>query len=437
MAKDGGAKAGAEHLRRRRLLARRMGEGALILAAAKPAQKSRDLDYHPYFPERYLCYLTGFVEPESALLMLAKNGKIQSETLFCRPRDKKQEQWQGERAGLRRAQTATGIAAADIATLQEALEKTTRQCADIFYLPGADSDLDSTLCKLAAARRLQNRAGIVPLRALRDAAFYLDPMRARKDGGEIARLRRAAAVSADGMRAAMRRAKSAGNECEVEAALAACFRASAARHAFAPIVAAGKNACILHYTDNNRRIKNGDLLLTDTGAEVENYAGDISRTFPRSGIFSEAQAAAYDSVLAAQRRALSAIRPGARWGDIENIAARTLCEGLSALGVCKQTPKVVFSKKLYRRFYMHRLGHFIGLDVHDVGRLDEECKLQSGMALTVEPGLYFPSAADIPPPFRGMGIRIEDTVLVRPGGCDILTAAAPKTRAEIERWMRD
>ena len=437
MAKDGGAKAGAEHLRRRRLLARRMGEGALILAAAKLAQKSRDLDYHPYFPERYLCYLTGFAEPESALLMLAKNGEIQSETLFCRPRDKKREQWQGERAGLRRAQTTTGIAAADIATLQDALEKTTRQCADIFYLPGADSDLDSALCKLAAARRLQNRAGIVPLRALRDAAFYLDPMRARKDGGEIARLRRAAAVSADGMRAAMRRAKSAGNECEVEAALAACFHASAARHAFAPIVAAGKNACILHYTDNNRRIKNGDLILTDTGAEVENYAGDISRTFPKSGIFSEAQAAAYDSVLAAQRRALSAIRPGARWGDIENIAARTLCEGLSALGVCKQTPKVVFSKKLYHRFYMHRLGHFIGLDVHDVGRLDEECKLQSGMALTVEPGLYFPSAADIPPPFRGMGIRIEDTVLVRPGGCDILTVAAPKTRAEIERWMRD
>ena len=427
--------------RRREALAKKIGGGALALKSAPVKNQSRDCNY-PYCPDKYLYYLCGFAEPEAALLMEISGGRIRREILLCRPRSSQMEQWEGDIAGPLRARRRLNIAeSGDIAEFSRFLEEVLKNRDSVYYLPGADSVLDSQLCAVAAARRLQSRGGM--LRNLCDVSAYLDGMRVIKSAEEITLLRRAAEISAAGHRAAMRAAAHAKTECELEAALAAVFRTAGAVHAFPPIIAAGKNACTLHYSANAGRVFGRDLVLVDAGAEYQYYAGDMSRTFPAAGKFSPAQAALYDAVLSAQRRAINAVRPGVRWNAVENAAARALCRGLVKLGICKGDVKTVFAKKQYRRFYMHGVGHFIGLDVHDAGRmLEADGKpriLRSGMALTIEPGLYIPPDADIPPQYRGMGIRIEDTVIVRPGGCEILAAApnaAPKTRAEIEQWMR-
>ncbi|MGI9297391.1 MAG: aminopeptidase P family protein [Gammaproteobacteria bacterium] len=423
---------------RRRIAARNLGDGALILKSAPVQNDGRD-GAHPYRPDKYLYYLTGFAEPESALLLQIRDGNIKREILLCRRRDARAEQWDGGRAGPLRARRQTGIAeSGDIAEFRAHLDALLHLCETAHYLPGVDRELDLYLCKTAAARRLQNRGEAPVLRAMSDASVALDEMRAVKSSEEIALLRRAAEITAAGHRAAMRAAKRAKTECEIEAALGAAFRAAGARHSFAPIVAAGRNARTLHYHANDGRIFARDLILVDAGAEYREYAGDMSRTFPADGIFSPPQAALYDVVLSAQKHALAAIRPGAKWDAAENTAARALSRGLAALGICKGGAKTIFARKLYRRFYMHRVGHFIGLDVHDVGRMTEDGGgariLRSGMALTVEPGLYIPDAADIPREYRGIGIRIEDVAVVRPGGCEVLPGA-PKTRAEIEKCI--
>ncbi len=423
--------------RRREILANKIGEGALALTSAPVKTKSRDDDY-PYCPDKYLYYLSGFAEPESALLMDIAGGRIRREILLCRPRNPRAEQWEGERAGPLRARRRFNISeSGEIAEFGRFLTDLLAHRQAVYYLPGADTVLDSQLCTAAAARRLQNRAGAQAIRMLCDVSVYLDDMRAVKSGEEIALLRRAAQISAAGHCAAMR--AGAKTENELEGILSSVFRAGGGGHAFSPIVAAGKNACTLHYTANAGRIFNRDLVLVDAGAEWQYYAGDMSRTFPAGGKFSPAQAALYDAVLSARRRALDAVRAGVRWDSVENAAARALCRGLVKLGICKGDAKTVFAKKQYRRFYMHRIGHFIGLDVHDAGRMNEADGkpriLRSGMVLTVEPGLYIPPDSDIPPPYRGIGIRIEDTAAVRAGGYEIL-AKAPLTRGEIEQWMR-
>ncbi|MGI9306860.1 MAG: aminopeptidase P family protein [Gammaproteobacteria bacterium] len=425
--------------RRRETLARKIGNGALVLTAASVKTKSRDCA-HPYSPDRYLYYFCGFTEPQCALLMDAQNGRIRREILLCRPRDKNAEQWEGERAGPLRARRRLQIAeSGDIAEFDSCLEELLNKRAAVYCLPGADAVLDKKLSAAARLRRLQNRAGGGALRAICDVSAHADDMRTIKDGEEIALLRRAAETTAAGHRAAMRAAALAKTEYEIEAALVSAFRAANATHAFSPIVAAGENACTLHYGANSGRVFNRDLVLLDAGAECGFYAGDMSRTFPAGGKFSPAQAAVYDTVLTAQRRALAAVRAGARWSAVEDAAARAICRGLARLGICKGNAKTIFAKKQYRRFYMHRIGHFIGLDVHDTGSMREADGkpriLRTGMTLTVEPGLYIPRAEDIPPPYRGIGVRIEDAVAVRPGGYELL-AEAPKTRAEIESWMR-
>ena len=425
---------------RRRTVARTLKDGALILTSAPVRVKSRDNDY-PYCPDKYLYYLTGFAEPHSALLMQIRNGGIVRETLLCRPRDKRAEQWDGERAGPLRARRQTGITeSVDIAEWHAQLNSFLQHSEVAHFLPGADKELDLYLCEKIAARRLQNRGdGATMLRTLSDVAPILDDMRTIKSPEEIALLRRAMEITAAGHSAAMRAVAIAKNERELEAILGAVFRAGDAQHAFSPIVAAGRRALTLHYRENNGRILGRDLILIDAGAEYRDYAGDMSRTFPADGKFSPAQAALYDVVLAAQRRALATIAPGVKWDAIENAAARVLSRGLSALKIIKADAKTIYDKKLYRRFYMHRIGHFIGLDVHDVGRMTEENGnariLRTGMVLTVEPGLYIPDARGIPVKYRNIGIRIEDVAVVCAGGCEIMPAA-PKTRAEIEKWMR-
>ena len=427
-----------EYRRRRQEAARRLGDGVLILKAdsaphTPPPHRS---------PDKYLHYLAGFVEPQSAFVMQIRGGKIACEILFCLPRDERAEQWDGERAGPVRARRQTGIENSDdIAALDSHLDSFFQESEVAHFIPGADAKLDSYLCETAALRRRKNRGGGPSLRILSDASATLDEMRAIKSPAEIALLHRAMAITASGhcaaMRATMRGAKT---ECEVEAVVGATFRVADARHSFLPIVAAGQNALTLHYQNNNGRVSERNLILVDAGAEFAGYAGDMSRTFPASGKFSPSQSALYDVVLFAQKRAVAAIRPGAKWDAAENAAARAISRGLAELKICKGDAKTIFAKKLYRKFYMHRVGHFIGMDVHDVGRMTERNGgsrvLRSGMVLTVEPGLYIPDAPDIPRAFRNIGIRIEDVVVVRRGGCEILPSA-PKTRAEIEKWMRD
>lgn len=430
----------ATFCRRRQTLARRVGDGVVVLSAAAAAAKSRDTDYHPYCPDKYLYYLTGFSEPAAALLMHVSNGETVREIVLCRPRNPLQEQWQGARLGPLRARRRLGIAhSGDIADFDGELAAMSARSEALYYLPGNNANLDLQICQIAAARRRQNRNGRGALRILADVSAILDDMRTIKDSGEIALLRQAAKISSNGQRAAMRAAMHAKSEYQIEAALTECFRAANAHHAFAPIVAAGKNACTLHYTANSKRATNGMLVLADAGAEYAGYAGDISRTFPIGGRFSPAQAAVYDAVLIAQRRALAVIKPGVRWERVEKAATHALCKGLAALGLCAGTVKTIYEKGAYQRFYMHRLGHFLGLDVHDVGYMKEKDgssrRLRSGMVLTVEPGLYITDSPDIPPSYRGIGVRLEDTVVVRPGGCETLTEA-PKTRAEITAWMR-
>jgi Xaa-Pro aminopeptidase len=263
-------------------------------------------------------------------------------------------------------------------------------------------------------------------------------MRLIKDTEEIELLRKAAQISSDGHRAAMRAVRYSKNEMQVEAALVAAFRSAGAHYAFEPIVASGKNACTLHYCANNAPVRQRHLVLVDAGAEYCGYAGDVTRTFPASGKFTEAQADVYDIVLAAQKKALTAIKPGNTWSAIENTATRTLAQGLIDLGLCKGTIKTVLKKSNYQRFYMHRIGHFLGLDVHDVGRhkniAGKQEPLRAGMVVTVEPGLYIPDEPDIPAPLRGIGVRIEDDVLVTDNGKEVLSGA-PKTRTDIEAWI--
>lgn len=430
----------AQTYKNRRLqLARRIGDGALIIKSAPLQIKSRDAE-HPYGPDKYLYYLTGCAEPNCALLMSMRSGRIVREMLLCRSRNAAEEQWDGERLGPVRARRLGDVAESeDIAKCDEHLDALLRAHSRVYFLPGANRQTDSEICAHAGVRRLQNRGTEPALTALCDVSAVLDEMRAVKDAEEIALLRHAAQVTAAGHCAAMRAAAGARNERELAAVLDFEFRSRGAAHAFSPIVASGKNACTLHYQKNNSRIGKDHLILIDAGAEWRQYAGDMSRTFPANGRFSPAQAALYDAVLFAQKRALAAIRPGVKWQSVEQITARALSHGLAGLKLCKGSAKNIYAKHLYRRFYMHRVGHFIGLDVHDVGRMTEPGGaprvLRAGMVVTVEPGLYVPDAPDIAKEFRGMGVRIEDTVLVRRSGCEIL-ATAPKTRAEIERWMR-
>ena len=424
-------------LSRRQRLARRIGNGVLVLLSAPHTTQSRDLKY-PYAPDKYLYYLTGFAEPHSALLMGVINNKIVYENLLCRSRAPQEEQWEGARMGPLRARRYLYIKqSGDIIDFKSHLLKLLNKYDTVFYLLGADEKLDSLLCKYIARQRLQNRVKISRLHTLRDAAVLLDNMRMIKDDGEIKLIKRAAAISSEAQRAAMR--ANGKYEYQTAAALDFTYASYNAKHAFPPIVAAGANACVLHYHKNNARIFANNMVLIDTGAQWQSYATDISRVFPAGGKFSPAQAAVYNIVLSAQERALATIRPGVRWSQVEAIARRALCKGIAQLKLCgDKNAKVIDKQALYRRFYMHGLGHFIGLDVHDVGDMHEadgkSIILRAGMVLTVEPGLYIPPAADIPREYRGLGIRIEDTVIVRAQGCDVLTDA-PKTIRDIEKWM--
>jgi Xaa-Pro aminopeptidase len=433
----------AEHRRRRRRLLQAVGQDAAALIAAAPEQiRNRDVHY-PYRQDSDLTYLTGFPEPEALLLLVP--GRKEGETvLFCRPRDDKKELWDGPRAGVEGAVEHFGADEAHpIETLDEELPKLLEGRARLFYPLAADANLDGRVMRWIRVVRGKARGGVRAPSELIGIDRLLHEHRLVKSKAELKTMRRAARISAQAHRQAMRACAPGKWEYELEAELVrVCAERGGRFQAYPPIVGSGANACVLHYVDNRHQLRDGDLVLIDAGCELEGYASDITRTFPVNGRFSEPQRELYELVLAAQRAAIARAVPGNRWNDPHDAAVRTLTRGLVELGILeggkKAVPKLIKEEK-YKPYFMHRTGHWLGLDVHDVGDYKRDGKwreLEAGMVLTVEPGLYIPAdRKEVPKRYRNIGIRIEDDVAVTNEGNEILSADAPKTVEAIEAWM--
>jgi Xaa-Pro aminopeptidase len=411
-----------------------MESGIAIIPTAPPRMRNRDSDY-PYRFDSYFYYLTGFPEPEGVLVVIS--GAQARSILFCRQRNPEREIWDGFRHGPEGAKASFAIDETHpVEALDELLPKLIADQPVLFYSLGADAGWDARILSWLNQVRGQARAGFAAPAEIRDVRALLDEMRLIKDDGEIATMRRAGEISAAAHERAMRATRSGRSEYEIEAELLYEFRRRGAQFpAYWPIVAGGSNACILHYRDNNARLSDGELLLIDAGCELDGYASDLTRTFPVGGKFSGPQRDIYELVLAAQEAALAAVRAGSRWDEPHQAAVKTLARGFVELGLCTGTPEKVVETEDYKRFYMHRTGHWLGLDVHDAGEYKaggEWRPLQPGMTLTVEPGCYVRPAENVPRDFWNIGVRIEDDVVVTHSGCEVLTANAPKTVRDIE-----
>jgi Xaa-Pro aminopeptidase len=426
------------HAERRQRLLDRLGPGLLILPTAKAALRNGDVGYE-FRPGSDFWYLTGFPEPD-AVLVAWREGRGHRSVLFVQPRDPQREIWEGRRAGTRGAVRAFGVdRARPIGELWRRLPDLLDGHARVFHRLGVDAELDAKLLALARQVAAQRRRRNPPAHpAIVDPLPALAELRLRKDRAEIESLERAAALTAAGHLAAMAAARPGMFEYEVQAVLEARFRKGGSpRNGYPSIVASGANACILHYRDNDRRLRAGELLLIDAGAEVDGYTADVTRTFPVGGRFGEAQRAVYEVVLAAQKAGIRAVRPGAAWDAPHRACVRTLTKGLVALGALRGAPARLIAKGTYKRFYMHGTSHWLGMDVHDVGPYEDAdgkpARLREGMVLTVEPGLYFGARERrVRKELRGIGVRIEDDVLVTRAGPRVLTAAVPKEIAEVE-----
>ncbi len=424
---------------RRRRLTEAMQAGIAVLPTAPERVRNRDSHY-PYRYDSYFYYLTGFAEPEAVLVLVA--GKEPRSILFCRERSAEREVWDGFRYGPERARERFGFDAAHpIAALDDEMEKLLADQAALFYPVGAEADWDARAMRWLNRVRDKARAGVAAPERVQDLRALVDDMRLVKDAHELGLMRRAAGISAAAHRRAMQAARPGRFEYQVEAELLYEFRRQGAQFpAYWPIVAGGANACVLHYVANDALLADGELLLIDAGCELDGYAADITRTFPVGGRFGAAQREVYELVLAAQRAAIEKVRPGNAWNEPHDAAVRVLAQGMLDLKLLAGSLDEALEKETYKRFYMHRTGHWLGLDVHDAGQYKHAGNwrtLQPGMTLTVEPGLYLRAADDVPEPLRDIGVRIEDDVLVTGEGCEVLTAQAPKEAPEIEAWIRD
>ena len=425
------------------------GGGIAIIPTAPEALRNNDADF-PYRHDSYFYYLTGFTEPEAVLVLVANAAGGQS-ILFCREKNMEREIWDGYRYGPEAAREQFGLDAAHpVAALDAEVPKLMANAPAIFYALGSNAKLDAQVQGWLQAVRSQVRAGVGAPSAAFDVNLLLDEMRLVKDAGEIAIMRRAALISSAAHERAMRMSKPGLREYQVEAELLHEFRRNGSQFpAYTSIVATGANACVLHYRAGDAVLQDGDLVLIDAGCELDGYASDITRTYPASGRFSRAQQELYEIVLAAQAAAIAEIKPGKRFTDGHDAAVKVLAQGMLDTGLLDRakvgTLDDVIANGDFRQFYMHRTGHWLGMDVHDVGEYRDLAPagqekpwrtLQPGMALTVEPGIYVRPAEGVPEQYWNIGIRIEDDAVVTAGGCDIITAEAPKTVAEIEAVMR-
>ncbi|OGV74081.1 MAG: Xaa-Pro aminopeptidase [Methylophilales bacterium RIFCSPHIGHO2_02_FULL_57_10] len=422
---------------RRARLIEMLGDGIAILPTAPELIRNRDAHY-PYRYDSYFWYLTGFPEPDAVLVVVG--GKQPQSILFCREKNAEREVWDGFRYGPQGACADFGFDAAyPIGELEEKLPDLLADRTALWYSLGHDAEWDARITAALNAVRAQSRAGKRAPREVRDIRTQLDIMRLTKDAHEVDIMKRAAAISSAGHARAMHACRPGMAEYELEAELTYEFRRRGAEsHAYTPIVAGGVNACVLHYVANDKLLNDHTLVLIDAGCEVEGYASDVTRTFPVNGRFSAAQRDAYHIVLAAQQAAIAAIKPGNHFMDPHDAALRMLVQGMLDLKLLSGSVDGVIESEAYKRFYMHRTGHWLGLDVHDAGEYKEDdawTALAPGMTLTVEPGIYIRPAEDIPLELAGIGIRIEDDVLVTAEGCEVYSSA-PKTVAEIEEVMR-
>ena len=426
------------YIERRKNLQNKMQRGIAIIPTAPEVTRNADSHYD-YRHDSYFYYLTDFAEPEAVLLMLA--GDKPQSILFCREKNPGREIWDGFRHGPEAARDKFGFDAAyPIEQLDEKIIELMSNQPVLFYPLGADTVWDARIIKLREAVKAKARTGVSAPGEIRDVRELLNEMRLIKDAHEIDIMRRAANISCEAHRQAMRRTRPGMFEYEIEAELLHEFCRHGARHpAYTSIVAGGANACTLHYIGNSACLNDGELLLIDAGCELDGYASDITRTFPVNGRFSPAQKEVYEIVLASQTAAINAAKPGNTWNQPHEAALRVLAQGFIDLKICQGSVDSVIETESYKQFYMHRTGHWLGMDVHDVGeyKIDGQWRLlQPGMTLTVEPGCYIRPADNVPRELWNIGIRIEDDIHITDLGNEVLTQAAPKSVSEIEEVMR-
>ena len=427
--------------RRKRLMDMIGSDSIAILPTASVTVRNRDVEF-PFRPDSDFFYLTGYPEPE-AVLVLIPDRKEGESILFCRESDEKMETWHGRRSGLDGAISIYSVDDAfPIEDMDDILPGLIEGHERIFYNMGINQNFDQRVLGWVNQIKDKVRVGAIAPDEFISLNHFLHEMRLYKSRYEVRLMRQAAKISAKAHKRAMRNCRPGMYEYQLEGELISEFIQNGARYtAYPPIVGSGQNTCILHYTNNSDKMLDGDLLLIDSGAEYQCYASDITRTFPVNGKFSNAQRDIYNLVLSAQAAALNEIKPGKHWNDPHNAAVKVLTEGMVSLGILEGDPEELIKNKDYAKYYMHRTGHWLGMDVHDVGdyKLDGEWRmLEAGMVMTVEPGLYLPAnSKDLPEHWQNIGVRIEDDVLVTKDGYDILSKDAPKTIDEIEELMAD
>ncbi len=427
-----------ELLKRRKTLMRMVGnDGAAIIPSASSIIRNRDVD-HIFRQDSDFLYLTGFNEPDSLALLLPGHADGQY-VLFCRERNPEQEIWDGRRAGLTGAEeNYLAEKAYPIEKIDEILPKLLTDRERIFYPMGRDVNFDRKVISWVNQSRGSSRSSKHVPHELLSLDYFLHDMRLYKSRAELTLMQQASKAAIAGHVRAMQMCRPGMYEYEIEAELIYEFRKAGCVTAYPCIVGGGENGCILHYIENNQVLNDGDLLLIDAGAEYQGYASDITRTFPVNGHYSKVQREIYELVLEAQNAAIRKVKPGNHWNDPHNEAVKVLTKGLVNIGLLKGRPAKLIKDEEYRQFYMHRTGHWLGLDVHDVGdyRFDEEWRLlEPGMTLTVEPGLYICKARGVPKRFWNTGIRIEDDVLVTKDGNKVLTEKLTRDPDEIEALM--
>ena len=429
----------AEYTKRRKRLMQMMGKGAIAIMPTAPVTiRNRDVE-HRYRPDSDFYYLTGFAEPEAVAVFTPKR-KHGEYILFCRERDPEMETWVGPRAGLEGAREIYGADDAfPFADIAEILPGLLENRDRVFYTMGCNPTFDQQIIGWVNQIREKARSGISTPNEFVALDHLLHDMRLFKSRSEISTMRQASKISAKAHIKAMQKCKPDMAENEIEAEILHHFRLNNCTEAYPSIVGGGKNSCILHYIDNKEKLNDGDLLLIDAGAEKDYYAADITRTFPVNGKYSTEQKAIYNLVLQAQEAAIKQVKPGNHWNDPHKAAVRVITRGLVKLGLLKGDVRKLIKDAAYRRFYMHRTGHWIGMDVHDVGDYkvgDQWRVLEPGMVLTIEPGIYIPAGSKkVAKKWWNIGVRIEDDVLVTKGEPDVLTRDVPKKVSEIEAIM--
>lgn len=413
-------------------------QGVAIIPAAREATRSNDTQYR-YRQDSDFLYLTGFEEPES--IAIVAPGREKNFTLFVRPRDPEREIWDGKRFGVEGARSEFGADEAyTIAEFDEKLHDILDGASVLYYRLGVNPELDERIIREIARMRALNRKPIHPPRTIIDPATIVHEMRVIKSNEEIELMQRAADIAAEAHVEAMKSVRAGMKEYEVEALLEHFFRKEGASGpAYTSIIGAGANATVLHYISNNGELHDGELLLIDAGAEYKGYASDITRTFPINGHFTKAQREIYDLVLETQMSCVEMVRPGTTHDELKNRSIEILTEGMVRLGLLQGNPGELIKNKQHEKFYMHGLGHMLGIDVHDVGvyYYDKQSRaLEPGVVMTVEPGLYIsPNSKDVPEQYLGIGVRIEDDVLCTNNGPRVLTNKVPKEADEIEALM--